>query len=183
MMKALVFLVDGFEESEAICPIDVLKRVGVDVVLAGVGKTSITSTHGVKVTTDIIADDVDSKEYDLVFCPGGMPGATNLASSKAVCNTLISMHKEGRIVSAICASPAVVLGPLGILEGKMATCYPGCEEFYKGFDFSPDGVVVDSNVVTGKSAGFAFDLGLKLVELLFTKERARAVQHGIYYKL
>lgn len=91
-------------------------------------------------------------------------------------------YREGRVVSAICASPAVVFGPLGILNSGKATCYPGCESYAPGITFLEDGVVVDGNVVTAKSAGWAFDLGIKLVEMLVDKETAEKVRASIYYK-
>src|SRR5574344_875201 len=98
-----------------------------------------------------------------------MPGATNLSSSDLVNSIIMENYREGRIVSAICASPAVVFGPLGILNSGKATCYPGCESYAPGITFLEDGVVVDGNVVTAKSAGWAFDLGIKLVEMLVDK--------------
>lgn len=182
MINAIVLLADGFEESEAVCPIDILKRAGINVVIAGVGKSIVTSTHCLKIVADILVDEIKSYDFDLVFCPGGMPGASNLAASKSVCDILLEMNASGKLISAICASPAVVLAPLGILNGKKATCYPGCEEFFPSFSFLSDGVVVDGNLVTGKSAGFAFDLGLKFIEMLCGKEKAAEVQNSIYYK-
>lgn len=182
MKKVLVFLAEGFEESEALCPVDVLKRAGAVVILSGIDSDIITSSHGVKIKADCKIEEVDYKEFDAIFCPGGMPGAVNLSQSWSVNEILINAYNEGKIISAICASPAVVLGPLGLLKGKRATCYPGCESYSPELDFSSDGVVVDGTIVTGKAAGFAFDLGLKLVELLFGKEYADKVQNSIYYK-
>ena len=182
MKKVVVFLADGFEESEAICPIDVLKRAGADVVIAGVGSDEITSSHGIKVRTDCKIDDIFSYDFSAVFCPGGMPGAVNLAQSWKVNEIIINSYNNGAVVSAICASPAVVLGPLGLLKGKKATCYPGCESYAPDVSFLSSGVVADGNIVTGKSAGFAFDLGLKLVELLFDSATSEKVRASIYYK-
>ena len=111
-----------------------------------------------------------------------MPGATNLASSSLVNSIILDTYNKGNIVSAICASPAVVLGPLGIIKSGNATCYPGCEDYAPEIEFVTDGVVVDGNVVTGKSAGWAFDLGLKLISLLEGDEKAENVRASIYYK-
>ncbi len=181
-MKALVFLAQGFEEAEAICPVDVLKRAGIDVVLAGVGSKEIKSSHGVIVEADVTVDEVNSNdEWCCIFCPGGMPGAVNLAQSWKV-NEIIVQNAEKAIIAAICASPAVVLAQLGLLNGRNATCFPGCESYAPTVDFLSDGVVVDGNIVTGKSAGWAFDLGLKIVEILKGKDESEKVRKAIYYK-
>ena len=169
MKNALVFLADGCEMCEALCVVDVLRRAGINVVTAGVTGERVVSSHKVEIKADVKLSEVKDEEWDLVFAPGGMPGATNLASS-----TLVN--------SAICASPAVVFGPLGIIKSGKATCYPGCEDYAPGIEFLSDGVVVDGNVVTGKSAGWAFDLGLKLISLLEGDEKAENVRASIYYK-
>lgn len=182
MKKALVFLADGFEEAEAICPIDVMRRSGIKVVTAGINGKSVTSSHNVSVVADCTVDEVSDEEFDCIFCPGGMPGAVNIAQSWKANEIIINAVNRGAIVSAICASPAVVLGQLGLLDGKRATCFPGCEGYAPQVAFSSEGVVVDKNIVTGKAAGFAFDLGLKLVELMLGKEKSKEIQKAIYYK-
>ena len=182
MKKALVFLADGCEMCEALCVVDVLRRGGVAVTTVGVGKESVISSDKVEIKADCVLSQDLSRSWDLVFCPGGMPGATNLSSSDLVNSIIMENYREGRIVSAICASPAVVFGPLGILNSGKATCYPGCESYAPGITFLKDGVVVDGNVVTAKSAGWAFDLGIKLVEMLVDKEIADKVRASIYYK-
>lgn len=181
-MKVLVFLADGFEEAEALCPVDVLKRAGIEVVIAGVQSLAVKSSHGVTVQADVTVDDLDRNErWDAVFCPGGMPGAVNLSQSWSV-NEILVRSAQNAIVAAICASPAVVLAPLGLLDGKEATCFPGCESYAPTISFSSRGVVQDGNILTGKSAGWAFDLGLKLVEMLEGKEESDKVRNAIYYK-
>ncbi len=182
MKKVLVFLAEGFEESEAICPVDILKRAGAEVTLVGISGKEITSSHGIKVVADYTFDNLPSNDWDCVFCPGGMPGAVNLSQKWEVNEILVTTFNRGGIVSAICASPAVVLYPLGLLKGKAATCYPGCEGYAPDFVFSKAGVVVDGNLVTAKSAGFAFDLGITLAELLFDKASAEKAKTSIYYK-
>ena len=180
MIKAVVFLAEGFEEVEAFAPVDLMRRAGFEVVIAGIGSDVIRSSHGVKVTADISVNKI-ADDYDIYFCPGGMPGAANLRADKSVTAALLSANGNGKIVSAICASPAVVLGPIGILEGHKATCYPGCESYSPDFDFSGDGVVVSGNVITGKSAGYALDFALALIKS-FDPEKAEEVRKGIYYK-
>ena len=182
MKKALVFLADGCEMCEALCVVDVLRRAGIKVVTAGVTGERVVSSHDVDIYVDVLLSEVKEDDCDLVFCPVCMSGATNLASSSLVNSLILSTYNKGRVVSAICASPAVVFGPLGIIKSGKATCYPGCEEFAPRIDFVSDGVVVDGNVVTGKSAGWAFDLGLKLISLLLGDDKAEKVRASIYYK-
>ena len=182
MKNALVFLADGCEMCEALCVVDVLRRAGINVVTAGVTGERVVSSHKVEIKADVKLSEVENEEWDLVFAPGGMPGATNLASSSLVNSIILDTYNKGNIVSAICASPAVVLGPLGIIKSGTATCYRGCEDYAPEIEFVTDGVVVDGNVVTGKSAGWAFDLGLKLISLLEGDEKAEKVRASIYYK-
>lgn len=182
MRKVLVFLADGFEESEAICPIDMLKRAGIEVVMAGVDSLEVKSSHGINIKADILASDVNVEGFDAIFCPGGMPGAVNLAQCWSVNEAIINLYNNGGIIAAICASPAVVLAPLGLLDGKKATCYPGCESYAPSISFLPEGLVVDGRIITAKSAGFAFDLGLELIRALQGDEDAEKVQKSIYYK-
>ena len=183
MTKAIILLAEGFEECEALCPGDVLNRGGVSVTYASVGDRTVASSHGVKMTADtVLSSKTLEEDWDIVFLPGGMPGAKNLAASPTVRKLLLTQNEKAKTVAAICASPAVVLGPLGLLDGRKATVFPGCESYYPGFDFSSDGVVVSGNVVTAKSAGWAFDLGLKLLEITEGRETAEKVKNQIYYK-
>lgn len=117
---------------------------------------------------------------DLVFAPGGMPGSSNLAQSWPV-NEMIVRHVQDRLVAAICAAPAVVLGPLGLLEGRKATCFPGCEEYAPSVVFSSDGVVEDGNIITAKSVAYAWPLGFLLVERLLGAEARRRLESGIWW--
>ena len=180
-MRVIVFLANGFEEAEAICPIDVFRRAGLEVVIAGVGSDEIESAHGVRIKADTTADKADRSGWSAVFCPGGMPGAVNLAQDWNVNEILIHAANES-VVAAICASPAVVLAPLGLLNGKNATCYPSCAGYAPSFHFLDSGVVKDGNIITGKSAGWAFDLGLLVVESLLGKDKAEEIRKAIYYK-
>ncbi len=182
-MTALILLAPGFEECEALCVYDTLKRGGIETLLVGVGGSEIKSSHSVKIRVDDeLCEKTLERDYDLVFLPGGMPGAKNLASSELVRLLLKKADESVKLIGAICASPAVVLGPLGLLDGRKATCYPGCGSYYPDFDFSTEGVVVSENVITGKSAGYAFDTGLKIVEVLCGEEAKEKVKNEIYYK-
>ena len=110
-----------------------------------------------------------------------MPGSVNLSQSWKVNEIIVKTAQTG-IVAAICAAPAVVLAPLGLLAGRRVTCFPGCEAYAPSIAFTGDGVDVDGNIITAKSAGWAFDLGLALVEKLISKEQAEKVRSSIYYK-
>lgn len=183
MKEAVILLADGFEECEALCVYDTLVRGGVKTLFSSVGERTVESAHGVKITADeILSEKTLEKKWDLVFLPGGMPGAANLAKSAFVKKLLVSSNERASLIGAICASPAVVLGPLGLLEGRKATVFPGCDSFYPDFPFSTDGVVVSGNVVTAKSAGYAFDIGIVLLSLLEGETAAEKVQKQIYYK-
>ena len=182
MKKALVLLAEGFEEVEALSVIDALIRGGVNCITAAVGDdVKVISTHKIPIIANCLLSDVKDEVFDLVFLPGGMPGSINLAQSFEV-NEVVIKHAQGKIIAAICAAPAVVFGPAGLLEGKKATCYPGCESYYPGFNFSEEGVVRDGNLVTAKSAAYAWDLGFTLVEMLEGKEAAEKVKNSIYFE-
>ena len=139
MKKVYVFLADGFEDVEALIPIDVLRRGGVDVTTVSISDFPLVqSAHGVNIETDVMFEQCDFSDADLLFLPGGMPGASNLYDHKGVCKAVVDQHVAGKKVAAICASPAVVLAPLGILDGKRATCYPGFEQALTDATYTAD---------------------------------------------
>jgi len=180
--KIAVILAEGFEEIEAIAPIDVLRRAGIDVIVAGLSGKTVTGAHGVKVEADIVLGDMKGLP-DAIFLPGGLPGATNLEASPAVIDLIRRMHQEKRLVTAICASPALALQKSGILEGKRATCYPGYEKnFSSGVTFTEERVVKDGNVITSRGPGSAIEFALKLVEELAGKEKAAILNRGLVVK-
>lgn len=168
--RVLVVLADGFEEVEALAPVDVLSRAGAQVVLAGLYDTCATGSHNVKVETDILISQAELDSYDAVVIPGGMPGALNLAANNDVSKRILNHYSNGKIVAAICASPAVVFGPLGILENRRAVCYPGMEKQCPDVNFSEERVCVDANVITARGAGCAMEFGLEIVRALFGSE-------------
>ncbi len=163
---AIVLLAEGFEEIEALAPVDVLRRAGIRVTIAGVDASTVKSSRGVSVGTDMLLDQVIELS-DAVIVPGGMPGSTNLARSEKVSEFLKKMNESRKLIAAICAAPAVVLAPLGILDGKKATCYPGCEaDFTPGTRYSAESVVTDGNVITSQGPGTALAFSLAIVEAL-----------------
>jgi 4-methyl-5(b-hydroxyethyl)-thiazole monophosphate biosynthesis len=164
---AVVLIAEGTEEIEAITPGDVLNRAGIDVTYAGVGSLEPTGGHHVPLRADCTVDELGEILFDVLIIPGGGKGAENMHKSEAVNALIMRHHAAGKIIAAICAAPAVVLGPLGLLEGKHATCFPGLER-----RFSPDvkkcdiPVCVDGKLVTSRAPGTAMEFSMKLVELL-----------------
>jgi 4-methyl-5(b-hydroxyethyl)-thiazole monophosphate biosynthesis len=178
----LIVLADGFEEIEAITPIDVLRRAGLEVVVAGVGKREITGAHGITVETNVMLEQYQESP-DAIVLPGGMPGAANLKESEALQDILQKMKKGGKLIGAICASPAVVLSPAGILDGKKATCYPGFEsDFGSKVIFSQDRVVRDGQVTTSKGPGTALEFALELVSQLVSPDAAKKLSQTMVAK-
>ena len=182
MKKAVCILAPGFEEIEAVTPVDILRRAGLEVVLAGVGGTNIKGARGITIVCDVQVSQC-TEIMDAVILPGGMPGAENLAASNEVKEIIMRHYQLGKIVAAICASPAVVLAPLGILDGKKAVCYPGCEKIFgKAVQHVKDrAVVVDGSVVTSAGAGTAFEFGLALAGLLAGEETAQSLAQKMVY--
>lgn len=165
MKRAALFLADGFEEVEAITQIDFLRRAGIEVITAGIGKKEITGGHDIRILTDVEVHDLDAN-LDAVVIPGGMPGAENVAASKQAMSLIGKMNNSGKLVAAICAAPAVVLSPAGILAGKKATCFPGFEKRFTDANFSEDRVVIDGNVITSRGPGTAGEFAVAIIRYL-----------------
>ena len=185
MKKVYVFLADGFEDVEALIPIDVLRRGGVDVTTVSISDFPlVNSAHGVNVEADIMFEQGVFSDADLIFLPGGMPGASNLFAHKGVCKAVVDQFAAGKKVAAICASPAVVLAPLGILEGKKATCYPGFESALaeNNADYTGALFTVDGNVTTGEGPAAAFPFAYELLAQLVNKQTADQIAEGMRFK-
>ena len=160
------FLADGFEEVEAIAPIDMLRRADVDVVTVGVTGDVVTGRHSIKVVADCGIDDITLDDtLEAVILPGGLPGATNLENSSAVQCAIDFANANGKYVCAICAAPQI-LGHKGLLKGKNAIAYPGFEKELEGAIISEEYVVCDGNIITAKGAGVAVEFGLEIVAQL-----------------
>ncbi len=173
MRRVAVFLAEGFEEIEAVVPIDILRRGGVEVVVAGVGTDVVTGSHGITIDADALVEEIDINDFDGLILPGGLPGANNLAESEGVNKLLNSARDEGKLIAAICASPALVLSPLGILKNKKVTGYPGTEfQHFDTVSYIDEKVVSDGNFITSKGPGTAFDFALKILEYFQGKESA-----------
>jgi 4-methyl-5(b-hydroxyethyl)-thiazole monophosphate biosynthesis len=164
--QVVVVLAPGFEEIEAVTPIDVLRRAGLDVVVAGVGATAVQGSHGVTFQCDIALEDIQSTPRAIVL-PGGLPGSENLGKSGAVKELTMRVHESGGICASLCAAPAMTLAKFGLLDGRTATCYPSFEkEFDPSTKPSEDRVVVDGNIVTSRGPGTSLEFSLKLAAIL-----------------
>jgi len=158
-MKAMVFLADGFEEIEAIAPIDIMRRAGIEVTTISVTATKeVRGAHDILLQADCLFGQIDFSNADLLFLPGGMPGTKNLEAHDGLKQLLLKHANEGKKLAAICAAPSI-LGKLGLLKGKEAVCFPGFEETLKGAILSDKKVVQSGNIITGKAAGAAVEFG------------------------
>jgi 4-methyl-5(b-hydroxyethyl)-thiazole monophosphate biosynthesis len=177
-----ILLADGFEEIEALTPLDVLRRAGLDVKTVAITSKIAIGSHGIPVVCDLCADEVNYDEVSAVIFPGGMPGSLNLDASPVSDKMIDSVNKKGGIIAAICAAP-LVLGHRGLLEGKRATCYPGFEKELTGAAVVSGGCVIDTSekgtVVTAAGMGVAYDFGMKLVELLRGKACADHIHAAV----
>lgn len=183
MKKVYVFLADGFEDVEALIPVDVFRRGGLDVTTVSImGDYVVETAHGVRIFADTLIEDVDVSDADLLFLPGGMPGASNLYAHKGVCEMVKAQAEKGRKVAAICAAPAVVLGQLGILKGKRATCYPGFEHLLEGATYTGGLISIDGNITTGEGPAAAFPFAYDLLGQLTSPQIADQIAEGMRFK-
>ena len=170
-----LILANGFEETEALATLDVLRRADIEVKTVGVTDSTVIGAHGISVIADINIDNVNINNIDGVVLPGGMPGTTNLQNNQTVLDCVMAAYNGNKPVCAICAAPSI-LGHLGILNGKNATCFPGFEDKLVGANVLSKGVVADGNVVTAKGAGVSLEFGFKIAELVKGKEVANKLR-------
>lgn len=171
-----VFIANGFEEIEAIAPIDILRRADIDVVTVGIGDKVVTGAHGVTIATTLSDNEVNGSEFDMIILPGGGVGSVNLAESKVVSKMISRAIDQDKYIAAICASPAIVLGKKGLIAGKKAVCYPGLEKFLKDVDYVDENVVIDGKLITAKGSGVSNEFGFTLLECLKGKKIANKVK-------
>lgn len=173
-----MFLGTGFEETEAIAPLDLLRRAGVEVKTVGLNGKVITGSHGIPVTADLEIGEVSLQHLEMVILPGGLGGVTSIRGCKAALDLIRYACHSGAFVAAICAGPTV-LADLGITEGKNATCYPGCEDSMGSATILKEAAVRDGKIITGASAGCAVSFGLKLIEALKGQAEADRIARQI----
>ncbi len=175
-----VFLANGFEEMEAIAPIDLLRRAELTVVTVAVGADTktITGAHGISINADITEQQVDLTDIEMAVLPGGMPGTLNLEKSAVVKAVLRHCKQHNIKIGAICAAPSV-LGHMGLLDGVTATCFEGFESQLTGANYSSRHVCCDRNIITARGAGVSVEFALKLVEVLCGAPKANLLRKSI----
>lgn len=175
------FLADGFEEIEALCPLDLCRRVGIEAKTVSItDKNTVTGSHGITVVSDLTAKD-ELLDFDMMVLPGGMPGTTNLGESPVVEKALLTALEKNSYIAAICAAP-MILGKRGLLRGKEAICFPGFEKYLDGAKISDKKAVLDGKILTGAGMGVSHDFGLKIVEIFKGKETADGLCSSVLYK-
>lgn len=183
MAKVFQFMANGFEDIEALIPVDVLRRGGVDINTVSITDTDVVeSAHGVKIHADLTFKEAESMldEADLLMLPGGMPGATNLNEHEGLKAALLRQAEKGKMISAICAAP-LVLGGLGLLRGRRATCYPGFEQTLTGAEYTAELFTIDGNITTGEGPAAALPYAYSLLEQLTDSATSLAVADGMRY--
>lgn len=172
MKNIAVHLADGFEEIEAVNIIDVLRRAELNVTVISVtGNLEVKGSHGIKIITDQLFDEVNYEFIDMIILPGGMPGSANLNEHLGLREQILNFNENKKLLGAICAAP-MVFGNLGILKNKKATCYPGFENQLHGAIVTNENIELSDNIITGKGAGVAIDFALKITEILKGKTLA-----------
>ncbi len=175
-----IFLADGFEETEALVPLDILRRAKIEVKTVGIGSKTVVGSHGISVNCDITNENLPLENLKGIILPGGLPGATNLEADKTVQNTIDYCVKNGLLVSAICAAPQI-LGHKNLLNGKNAVCFTGFEKELQGANILNQKVVRDGNFITAWGAGAAFEFGFSILEYLTDSQTAIEMQKSMKY--
>ncbi|MCL2637454.1 MAG: DJ-1/PfpI family protein [Oscillospiraceae bacterium] len=177
-----LFLADGFEEIEALAPVDLLRRAGKQVLIAGVGGKEVVSTRNIRIIADIEASEIAlNNELKMIILPGGMPGTNNLEACEKVIEAIKYCAENNIYIASICAAPSI-LGKMGLLKGRRATCYPGYEKFLEGAKVCNTGVVADGKYITAMGAGKSVAFALRLIETLCGSDKAKEIGHSICYE-
>ena len=179
MKTIFVFLADGFEEIEALAPVDILRRAGLSVKTVSVmDEQVVAGAHGVPVLADVMFDEINAEDAEMILLPGGLPGATNLDAHQGLSQMILDFAKEEKPLAAICAAP-LVFGNRGLLEGKKATCYPGFETYLKGAQYTTALVEKDGNFITGKGPGAAMEFAFAIVEKYCGMDKVNELKQGM----
>ena len=177
-----VFLATGFEDIEAIAPVDIMRRAGLEVQTVSItGEEIVTSAHGVGIASDLLLSDVDFSSAEMLVLPGGLPGSTNLDACKPLTEAIKRHFESGGPIAAICAAP-LVYGHLGLLKGRRATCYPGVERELTGATYTAAIVERDGNIITGKGPAAAFEFGYTIVDFFLGEGASQPLRQGMIYK-
>lgn len=182
-MKTYILLAPGFEVTEALLPLDILRRARVEVRTVSISnEKTVTASNGTPVIADQLLNDSDLNDGDMLFLPGGMPGSLNLRDNQIVAEIIREYHNQRKWLVAVCAAP-MVFGLLGILEGEKATCYPGFEKDLLGAEFVKKTCVRSGHIITGCGAGACYDLGREMAAALVGQDTADAVLRQMMYNV
>ena len=181
MKKAYIFLAEGFEEMEAVTPLDLLRRVGIDAKFISVsGEKSVTGSHGITVEMDTVFAEVDFEGTDMIVLPGGMPGTVNLEAFSPLMEQVEKFHANKKWIAAICAAPSI-FGHRGMLNGKPACANPGFESHLEGADVKSDPAVVAGHIITSRGMGTAIPFALAILEQLEGTDAVVQMKKGIVF--
>lgn len=179
-MRICVFLAEGFEEIEAVAPIDIFRRAAIEVITVSVtGNKVVAGAHAIPVLADVLFEDMTFAADDFLFLPGGLPGTTNLGNHDGLRELILEKYAQEGKLAAICAAPSI-LGKMNILNGKEAICYPGFENSLNGAQLSGEKIVQAGNVFTAKAAGVAIEFALRIVESVKGVDVAKSIREGIF---
>ena len=179
MKNIFVFLAEGFEEIEALTPVDVLRRAGLSVQTVSVmDEQVVAGAHGVPVLADKMFAEINPEDAEMILLPGGLPGATNLDAHEGLSQLILDFAEADKPLAAICAAP-LVLGNRGLLQGKKATCYPGFETYLQGAEYTAALVEKDGNIITGKGPGAAMEFAFAIVEKYCGMDKVNELKQGM----
>lgn len=182
MSRIGIFMADGCEEIEGLTVVDVVRRAKLDITMISItGKKEVTGSHGITFFADELAEEINYDGLDGIILPGGMPGTLHLGADETVRRVIEKFAAEGKLVCAICAAPSV-LGAVGILQGRRATCHPGFEEKLTGAVTLAEEVVTDGNIITSRGMGTAIPFALEIVRCFADDEAAEQVKRGLVYR-
>lgn len=181
MAKVYEFLANGFEEIEGLAPVDILHRGGVEVITVSVtGDLMVETSHGITVMADALLEETDLSDADMLLLPGGMPGSKNLNAHEGVRAAVMAQAAKGGRIGAICAAP-MVLGNLGLLQGKRATCSPGFEVYMNGADYTAELFTVDGNIITGEGPAATLPYAYRILSFFIPEEDVRTLQRKMQF--
>ena len=179
MKTIFVFLATGFEEIEALAPVDVLRRAGLNVQTVSVmNEQAVVGAHGIPVVADKMFAEINKEDAEMILLPGGLPGATNLDEHAGLSGLILKFAAAGKPLAAICAAP-LVFGNRGLLDGKKATCYPGFESYLQEAEYTASLVEVDGNFITGIGPGAALEFAFAIVEKYFVIAKVQELKQGM----
>lgn len=182
MKTICIFLAEGFEESEALYPLDIMRRGGLDVKTVSVtGDKVVTSSHQVPVVADVLFEDLKEEDVEMIVLPGGLPGATNLDAHAGLDKLIMNFASQSKPLAAICAAP-MVYGKRGLLNGKKATCYPGFDKYLEGAEYTGNLVEIVDNFILGKGPAAAAPFGFAILEKFAGEAKAEEVKKGMLFK-